>query len=323
MSHIHIIHENDEWTAPLIAALEARGLAYEDWHLAKGRLDLGWPPPTGVFYNRMSASSHTRGHRYAPEYTACVLAWLEAHKRRVVNDSRALALEITKVAQSAALQAGGFRTPHTVAAHGADAVIEAAEAMDGPFITKHNRGGRGLGVRLFHDIGALRDYVGGPEFEPSPDGVTLIQQYIEAPEPFITRLEFVGAKFHYAVRVDASDGFELGPADVCRSDEARPGAGGPKFHIIEGFRHPLVAPLAAFLPAHGIEIAGVEFVVDGGGESYVYDINVNTNYNADAEAEAEAAGAAGRSGMDAIAAFLGRELAALAAAVPHPVSAAE
>ena len=316
MSHIHIIHENDEWTAPLIKALEARGLAYEDWHLAKGRLDLGRPPPSGVFYNRMSASSHTRGHRYAPEYTACVLAWLEAHERRVVNDSRALALEVSKVAQSAALQAGGFRTPHTVAAHGADAVIEAAEAMDGPFITKHNRGGRGLGVRLFHDIGALREYVGGPEFEPSPDGVTLIQQYIEAPEPFITRMEFVGARFLYAVRVDASDGFELCPADVCQSDEA-PRHTGPKFHIIEGFRHPLVAPLAAFLPAHGIEIAGVEFILDRGGEPYVYDINVNTNYNAEAEA------AAGLFGMDAIAAFLGRELAALAAAVPQPVSAAE
>ena len=30
-------------------------------------------PPQGVFYNRMSASSHTRGHRFAPEFTAVVL----------------------------------------------------------------------------------------------------------------------------------------------------------------------------------------------------------------------------------------------------------
>ena len=316
MARIHIIHENDAWTAPLIAALEARGLAYEDWHLAEGRLDLRAPPPAGVFYNRMSASSHTRGHRYAPEYTACVLAWLEAHKRRVVNDSRALILEISKVAQYAALQASGFRTPRTIAARGPDAVIEAAEAMDGPFITKHNRAGRGLGVRLFHDIGALREYVGGPEFEPSPDGVTLIQQYIEAPEPFITRMEFVGARFLYAVRVDASDGFELCPADVCQSDEDPLGTG-PKFHIIEGFRHPLVPRIEAFLPRHGIEIAGVEFIVDSEGEPYLYDINTNTNYNAEAEA------AAGRSGMDAIAAFLGRELARSVDVAAGSMSAAE
>jgi hypothetical protein len=46
--------------------------------------------------------------------------------------------------------------------------------------------------------------------------------------------------------------------------------------------------------------------VDRAGNAYTYDLNINTNYNADAE------DAAGRSGMDAIAAFLGRELDRLA-----------
>ncbi len=176
MPRIYVIHENDVWTEPLRAAFGARRLAYEDWHLGEGRLDLGLPPPFGVFYNRMSASSHTRGHRYAPEYTACVLAWLEGHGRRVVNGGRALTLELSKVAQYAALEASGFRTPHTIAAVGREAIIAAAEAMDGSFITKHNRAGRGQGVRLFGGAPALADYVDGPDFEPSVDGVTLIQQ---------------------------------------------------------------------------------------------------------------------------------------------------
>ena len=30
-------------------------------------------PPNGIFYNRMSASAHSRGHRYAPENTKAVL----------------------------------------------------------------------------------------------------------------------------------------------------------------------------------------------------------------------------------------------------------
>ena len=71
---IHVIHENPDWTAPLFAALEARGLAYRDWNLAAGDLALAEAAPQGVFYNRMSASSHTRGNRYAPEMTAGVLA---------------------------------------------------------------------------------------------------------------------------------------------------------------------------------------------------------------------------------------------------------
>src|SRR5438477_9378316 len=111
MPKIYIIHENDTWVEPLRAAFAALGEPYEEWFLSDGLVDLTQPPPEGIFYNRMSASSHTRGHRYAPELTAAVLAWLEMHGRRVVNDSRALQLEISKVAQYAALSRHGIRTP--------------------------------------------------------------------------------------------------------------------------------------------------------------------------------------------------------------------
>ena len=111
MTHIHVIHENAAWLEPLAAALDRHGLPWCDWFLDKGVFDLSRPPPDGVFYNRMSASSHTRGHRYAAELTASVLAWLERHGRPVVNGSRALDLEISKARQYAALEARGIRTP--------------------------------------------------------------------------------------------------------------------------------------------------------------------------------------------------------------------
>jgi hypothetical protein len=41
--------------------------------MAKVNLNTASTPPEGVFYNRMSASSHSRGHRFAPEYTAVIL----------------------------------------------------------------------------------------------------------------------------------------------------------------------------------------------------------------------------------------------------------
>jgi hypothetical protein len=72
-------------------------------------------PPEGIFYNRMSASSHTRGHRYAPEFAGVVLAWLKCHGRVVVNGERALQLELSKVAQYEALKAFGITTPDTIA----------------------------------------------------------------------------------------------------------------------------------------------------------------------------------------------------------------
>ena len=100
---IYVIHENDVWVEPLRVAFAEQSLPFAEWFLAEGTLDLAATPPDGIFYNRMSASSHTRDHRYAAELTGGVLAWLERHGRRVINNSRALALEISKIAQYAEL----------------------------------------------------------------------------------------------------------------------------------------------------------------------------------------------------------------------------
>src|SRR5579859_6061770 len=166
---IHVIHENDAWVEPLRAAFDELSLPYAEWFLSEGELDLSAAPPHGIFYNRMSASSHTRDHRYAPELTASVLAWLESHGRRVVNDGRALALELSKVAQYERLRNYGIRTPRTIAAVGKRNIVEAARKMPGAFITKHNRAGKGLGVKLFQSADALEAHVNGPAFEESVD----------------------------------------------------------------------------------------------------------------------------------------------------------
>ncbi len=320
MAKIYVIHENDAWVEPLRAGFAELGLPYEEWFLDQGTLDLTAAPPEGVFYNRMSASSHTRDHRFAAEYTGGVLAWLEAHGRRVINNGRALQLEISKVAQYAALATYGIKTPPTVAAIGRDRIVGAARTLldtgnGSSFITKHNRAGKGLGVRLFHNLAALEEYVASDAFEAPVDGITLVQQYIRAPQPFITRVEFVGGKFLYAVRVDTSLGFELCPADACQVGDAfcpvgeTPAApvppATPRFRIVPGFSHPIVDTYRRFLADNGIGIAGIEFITDGRGELYTYDVNTNTNYNSAAEAEA------GLFGMRAIASYLGEELAKL------------
>ena len=324
MSKIHVIHENEAWVEPLRAAFEEQGLPYEEWFLSEGLLDLEAVPPEGVFYNRMSASSHTRDHRYAAELTGGVLRWLESHRRRVVNDSRALRLEISKIEQYETLKAYGIRTPRTIAAVGRSHIVQAARRMTGPFITKHNRAGKGLGVKLFQDVAALEAHVASPAFEDSVDGITLIQEYIRAPEPYITRVEFVGGEFLYAVRVDTSLGFELCPADVCQvgdafcpvGEQAAPVAAAPRFSIVRDFRNDaLIDKYRRLLADHGVGIAGIEFIVDEKGEIYTYDINTNTNYNPAAEAEA------GVFAMKQVAAYLGRELARVAHKGPRPALA--
>ena len=312
--HIHVIHENSAWLEPLAQALEAEALPWRDWFLDSGVFDLSQAPPEGVFYNRMSASSHTRDHRYAAELTASVLAWLAAHGRRVINGPRALDLEISKTRQYAALQAVGIRTPKTVLVAGKEHLVAAARRHfdGGPVILKPNRGGKGLGVQLFLTVEALRGYLDGTDYERPVDGLQLLQQYIRAPQPLITRAEFIGGRFLYAVQVDTSDGFELCPADACAVDDAfcpaGPEANGTplaKFRIIDDIDAGLKERYEAFLTANGIEVAGIEFIADASGTVYTYDVNTNTNYNADAESRA------GRSAMTALARFLGAELAGL------------
>ncbi|WP_042224001.1 ATP-grasp domain-containing protein [Oceanobacillus manasiensis] len=307
MTKLYVIHENEEWTTHLFKRLEELAIPYEDWLLTSGEVDLAAEPPEGIFYNRMSASSHTRGNRFSPELTSAVLSWLEHHGRTVVNGSRALDLELSKVKQYLELEKYGVRTPKTTAAVGKGKLIEVAESFAGkPFITKHNRAGKGLGVQLFHSVKALQEYVEGEGFEEPVDGVTLIQEYIQSPDSFITRCEFVGGEFVYAVRVDTSEGFELCPADACTIEDlfcpAEEQEKPAKFQVRQGFSHSVLEKYKQVLAGNDIQIAGIEFIEDEHGEIYTYDINTNTNYNADAEAEY------GTYGMLEVAKYLGKKL---------------
>lgn len=296
MSKIYVLHENMEWTEHLIKRFNDLELPYEDWLLQEGHIDLLSEPPEGIFYNRMSASSHTRGNRFAPEFTNAVLAWLEFHGRKVINGSRALQLEVSKVQQYLELERFGVKTPKTAAAVGKENILKAAEQFEGKsFITKHNRAGKGLGVQLFRSTQALQSYVNSSNFEEPIDGITLLQEYIVSPESYITRCEFVDGKFVYAVKVDTSEGFELCPAG---EEPEKPA----KFQVREGFNHPIIEQYEKVLAANDIQIAGIEFIEDANGNIFTYDINTNTNYNSEAEENY------GTYGMLEVAKFLEREL---------------
>lgn len=310
---VYVLHENDDWVVPLRQAFDAIGTDYAEWHLRDGVIDLGAAPPEGVFYNRMSASSHTRGHRHAPELTAATLAWLTRHGRTVVNGERALALEVSKTAQYEALKAIDIPVPDTLAVVGRENIGAAVEQLGYPVILKHNRAGKGLGVKLLRSSEALDAHLAEPNFDESIDGITLVQRYVSAPTPCITRVEFIAGKFLYAVRVDTSGGFELCPADACAVDQAAlacPAEGGlNKFEIVKNFDHPLIPKWESFLAANHIDIAGIEFIVDDEGNAFTYDVNTNTNYNQEAEDKYD------RKGMATIARYLTDLLAAQSVAV--------
>jgi hypothetical protein len=311
---VHVLHENPSWYAPLGAAFDAAGVPHEQWLLGEGVLDLDGVPPGGVFWSRMSASSHTRGHPHAKDQARALLGWLQSHGRRVVNGRRVLELEVSKVAQLTALRAAGFDVPRTVAVAGTAGLPAAARALPVPFISKDNQGGKGMGVRLFDSHDEFAGYISSPGYTAPVDGITLLQEYLRAAEPVITRVEVVGGEFVYAISADtARGGFELCPADACAADagtaadapvaSSANGGAASLFGLRDGFADPIIGRYLDFARRQGIEIAGFEFIETVDGRLVTYDVNTTTNYNAGIEA------VAARPALRAVTDFFARLLA--------------
>lgn len=309
MKKIYVIHENEDWVVPLRAGFEKLNLPYEEWFVDKLSLNLSEAPPEGIFYNRMSASAHTRDHRFAPEFTGNLLAWLQRHNRRVINGRRALQLEVRKSEQYLALQEFDIPHPKTIVVNDVNLLPQAVEQLNlFPFIVKPNRGGKGAGVQLIQSKESLVKTIENDGMGESLDGIWLLQEYVKPMDGRIVRAEFVGGDFLYAVSIDSSKGFQLCPADSCSIEDAFCPVGensqASKFMILEDYKNEDLNKYAQFLKANDIGIGALEYVEDIRGNRLVYDVNTNTNYNSGAEAEF----GNHRQGMFEIAKFLGEEL---------------
>jgi D-alanine-D-alanine ligase-like ATP-grasp enzyme len=294
---VHVLHENPEWMPPFAAAFAAEGVDWDETLVTGGSLDLTAEPPPGLWWSRMSASAHTRGHTAAAEHARALLDLLEAYGRRVVNGRAVLDLELSKVRQLALLRAAGVAVPRTIAVVGdrPDDLLAAAAAIGPPVVVKPNRGGKGLGVTRFDSVDELAAAL--PALDEPVDGVLLVQEYVEPSRPRITRAEIVGGELVYAITADTErGGFQLCPADACAVD-------GTPASLFALRTEPLPAGLAdayeSFARWHGLEVAGFEFIETADGRAVTYDVNTNTKYNPDVEAVAP------RSAARAVARYLG------------------
>jgi hypothetical protein len=278
----HILYENPDWLPPLVDGLEAEGFTVRLVKLDEGLLDSASVPAEGIWINRISPSSHTRGHHGSVELAREVLYWLKLHGRRVINGLHAYEFEMSKLRQDLVLNRYGIRTPKTVLATGTSAILEAAQLFDGPFITKHNQGGKGLGIQLFRSVDALETYLNSDAFDAGPGGKIILQEYIESPGQFITRVELIGTRFLFAMRSNTEEGFELCPSDACQlGDGVCPADGATsKFSASPvSSTDVLVQKYLELMAGEGIDIAGIEFIEDAEGHRYTYDINGTTNYS--------------------------------------------
>ncbi len=286
---VEIIYENPTWLPFFESALKEIDVEVRLNYIDDFELDVHQPPDDIVYLNRVSPSSHTRGHANAVIRGEQYLTHLQAFNRQVINDIRTIDFEMSKVNQYQLLKRFGLGYPVTYFASEIDTLINLAERVPFPLLTKHNRSGKGLGIYRFDTVPELKDYLHSDKYEPSPDGILLLQEYIKPLNDRITRVEIMDGQLVYAFHSATSQGFELCPADACRIDTqkggiaAAPDSDKPLFNWIPDFDHPIVRKYIDLCKYSGFDMAGIEFVQGENGALYTYDINGTTNYSPDVE----------------------------------------
>lgn len=291
---IAVYYEHPEWFRPLFEELERRGTPHLRVHAAGHTYDASQGPPAwSLLFNRMSPSAWQRGHGHAIFFTLQYLAHLEELGVRVVNGYRAFRVEISKARQVSLLRRLGLPCPRTRVINDPGAAARAAEGLRFPIVVKPNIGGSGAGVQRFDSPRALEEAAGAGDIELGIDRVGLVQEFIPQRAGRITRVEVLGGRYLYAIRIYTSgETFDLCPADVCQSADGRalarsacPTDVAKERLRVEAYEPPaeIVRQVEGIAAAAGIEVGGIEYFVDDrDGRLYFYDVNALSNFVADA-----------------------------------------
>ncbi len=291
---IGIFYEHNDWFRPLFAELDRRGIAYRRLPAGDQHFDPSEAiPPFSLLLNRMSPSAYLRGGTTAIHYTSQYLRHLERLGVRVINGSAAWSLEISKAAQLTLLEELGLPYPRARVIHDGAHAPRAAAGLRFPVVVKPNVGGSGAGVVRFETPEALAAAAEAGALELGIDGTALVQEFIPARDGRIVRVEVLNGRFLYAIRIyTPGDQFNLCPADVCQGvdgaalERSACPVDAPQNDLrVEGYEPPeeVKAAVEAITAAAGIEIGGVEYLIDDrDGQLYYYDVNALSNFVADA-----------------------------------------
>ena len=294
---IAIYYEHPNWFRPLFHELDRRETPYVRVDAGQHRFDPSEPPRNGnrpaLVFNRMSPSAWKRGRSSAIFYTHDYLGHLEQQQINVFNGAAAYRFETSKALQVSLLKQLGLPVPRTRVVNHPSLLPMVAEGLTFPLIVKPNIGGSGAGIRRFDDFLSLVAASEDPQFEGSLDGTILLQEYHPPKGKSIVRVETLEHKYLYGIRVHLGDegGFDLCPADICRSTDGReltsaacPVDAVKKGLTVERFDPPshIVTAVERIAAAAHIDVGGIEYLEsERDGQIYFYDINALSNFVAE------------------------------------------
>ena len=294
---IAIYYEQPNWFKPLFAELDRRGTHY----VKLDAVEHSYGPEDrseeryALVLNKMSPSAWNRGHGDQIFYTLGFLEHLESRGVRVVNGVRAYRSELSKAAQLSMLDALGLGYPKSQVIHRASQASAAAEELRFPVVVKPNIGGSGSGVVKFASKEHLREASSAENgLTLGMDSTGLVQEFVPARGSYIVRVEVLDGRFLYAIKIHITgETFDLCPADICKTplgvelNRAACPVDAPKTGLtVEAFDTPpeVIEEVERLMAAAGIELGGVEFMIDDrDGARVYYDINALSNFVADGQ----------------------------------------
>ena len=291
---IAVYHEHPDWFRPLFTELDRRGLPYVRLDPRSHAYDPGEPERAySLFFNRMSPSAYLRGGVQGMFYTLGLLAHLEHCKVPVVNGLSAFTFETSKARQLTLLESLGLLYPKARVINHPSQAAAASQGLRFPVVVKANIGGSGAGIVRFDQPDDLSRAADEGRLNFGIDHTALVQEYIPARGGHITRVETMGGRYLYAIKVfTPGDTFNLCPADICqRSDGAELVRSAcpidaPRTGLkVEGYTPPreVIDAIEAIVQAAGIDLGGIEYMIDDRtGQLAYYDINALSNFVADA-----------------------------------------
>jgi hypothetical protein len=288
MSSLAVLFEHPEWQKPLWAALDRRGVSYIAVDLKRAAFDPESIPAAPVYFNQASPSAYVRGNTRAVPLALSWMRSLEIAGARVLNGSRAFLLEISKSAQAALLGKLAIDHPRSLAFNDVEAALDHWTG-GWPALLKPEQGGSGARMFLLNSPDELRRLLRDQPDLWLPDNLLLLQEYFPVdPARGIVRMEFLGGKLLYAMRVISHGGFNLCPSEVCNPADGEPGhcaVPEPRSKPVEFFPYPevpveAVADGERIVAAGGLDVGGIEYLDSTGGRRVFYDVNANSNLRA-------------------------------------------
>ena len=294
MSPIAIYHEHPDWFKPLFEELNNRGIPFVRLNPAAHQFAIEAPAPDySLFFNRMSPSAYLRDGVQGIFYTLNYLRQLEYWGIPTVNGYKAFVGETSKALQLELMQSLGIKYPKARVVNHRSQLVAAAEGLRFPVVVKANIGGSGAGITKYQTLEDLRAAAVEGEMDFGVDHTALLQEFIPARGGYITRVETLGGKFLYAIRVYITgDTFNLCPADICQTNAGVElvrnacALDAPKNGLkVEGYTPPpaVIKAVETIVQQSGIDVGGIEYIIDDrDGELLYYDVNALSNFVADA-----------------------------------------